>query len=423
MKIEHSKADQQKIRAEAALGKYGEAARLSAAFLQGSSVWHRLATNSSATSCKDASARRWRLGKEGIGLHNELKSVAFSGVDVAGPLLVIAHCNGDYDLDEDRISAALNLLAGVLKADLSEQLGDMYGLVNPFNLALLLPNTRVKQVFDLALIEKPPLSQTMMTNGGHRNIGVEFRVRDIVDALGEAAVVRKISQKVSRAIEKLIFVAGGDGYAAFRFAKAVQDCANDDAGIRSGTGFGAIPMDVRIVPGLASTKAIEDYDKIIPEAALSAIVADAWPNALLVPCTLGTEVALRNLDKKLNVFDLTKSIFAHIGDLAIVGAQNDHACLRRLNGSSTFENRNLLAFDFIDDLDFELGVKMSKLNITQKMYEAFGSRGGLQININLWYYMYELSGPRAQARLGPSMRHLHDVAASDLALLFLDSHT
>jgi hypothetical protein len=58
-------------------------ARQALEFMRRHGVWHVLSRNSPATGCRDAAARRWRLGKQGIPLYDELKTLCMAA-DLSG---------------------------------------------------------------------------------------------------------------------------------------------------------------------------------------------------------------------------------------------------------------------------------------------------------------------------------------------------
>lgn len=174
-----------------------EAVADTAAFFAGREVWCLFGRNTKALSCRDAANKRYRLGKLGIPLEDELKS--FLGRYDAGEGMwkhVALHCRGDQTLDLGAVRGALGGGAHVerlLTTDSAEESADIYGLVNPFSLAHGFQGATVLQIFDRGVLDFRGLPNTMMTNAGDRTWSVEFRPRDLVNALGERALVADIT--------------------------------------------------------------------------------------------------------------------------------------------------------------------------------------------------------------------------------------
>src|SRR4051812_8397841 len=71
-------------------------------FFKRNGLWYRLTQNSVATSCRDAAARRQRLGKEGIPIYDELRSFCGAAYYPDGSRrLVLLHCraNSHFDME------------------------------------------------------------------------------------------------------------------------------------------------------------------------------------------------------------------------------------------------------------------------------------------------------------------------------------
>jgi aspartate/glutamate racemase/prolyl-tRNA editing enzyme YbaK/EbsC (Cys-tRNA(Pro) deacylase) len=142
-------------------------------------IWYRFARNTKAMSCRDAAARRDRLGSIGIPVWDEMKSLALSD----GSVLVFAHCRGDQALDLSAVATA----AGTGPLDLAGDehlapLGLGYGLINPFISPDVAASTGLIQVFDVGLSVPIDVPGTIMTNAGDRTWGVEFYGADLAAA-------------------------------------------------------------------------------------------------------------------------------------------------------------------------------------------------------------------------------------------------
>lgn len=152
------------------------------AFFQRQGLWHVVSRNSPATSCRDAAARRQRLGASGIPLHDELKSlcVVLYRADRSRHLVLLhARANARFGLElaGERLGA-VRPLARASEEELAKELGTSYGTVNPFSEA-----GRFIQVFDedVRSVYSPPHS--MMTNLGHHTWAVEFEPAALIEAL------------------------------------------------------------------------------------------------------------------------------------------------------------------------------------------------------------------------------------------------
>ncbi|MBF0305897.1 MAG: aspartate/glutamate racemase family protein [Alphaproteobacteria bacterium] len=156
------------------------------AFFERHGLWHLLARNAKAMSCRDAANKRYRLGKMGIPVEDELKSFfgAHTGADGRRHHVAV-HCRGDQLLDMAKLRAALGAVSDVERLVTTDSSDDsIYGLVNPFSLANGFEGAPVTQLFDQGVLEVRGLPNTMMTNAGDRTWSVEFRPRDVIEALG-----------------------------------------------------------------------------------------------------------------------------------------------------------------------------------------------------------------------------------------------
>lgn len=170
---------------------------LTMAFFERHRIWCLLGRNPKALSCRDAANKRYRLGKEGIPLEDELKSFLGRYEEEGETHYVAVHCRGDQMLDMGKIRHALGIAGHVerlITTDSSEEAAGMYGLVNPFALAEGFQGSPVIQLFDRASLDFRGLPNTMMTNAGDRTWAVEFRPRDVVSALGDLARVADVTE-------------------------------------------------------------------------------------------------------------------------------------------------------------------------------------------------------------------------------------
>jgi len=161
--------------------------RATSEFFERHRLWYRLGRNSVATSCRDAAARRRRLGARGIPLYDELKSlcvVVYRGEERQYALL---HCRANTRFDLDAARVVLNAtrpLARLAGDELRERFGCTYGTVNPFT-----HPAQFIQVFDESIDVSYTPPHTMMTNAGEHTWSVEFRPRDVAQALARETEV------------------------------------------------------------------------------------------------------------------------------------------------------------------------------------------------------------------------------------------
>ena len=156
------------------------------AFFQRQGVWHVVSRNSSATSCRDAAARRKRLGAVSIPLHDELKSlcVVLYRTDRSRRFVLLhARANARFDLERaGGLLLASRPLARVAAEELTAHLQTGYGTVNPFSEA-----DHFIQVFDEDIFRSYSPPHTMMTNLGEHTWAVEFEPAALVEALRREA--------------------------------------------------------------------------------------------------------------------------------------------------------------------------------------------------------------------------------------------
>jgi len=100
----------------------------------------------------------------------------------------LLHCRAHCQFDMDRGRAALGADGAVDRIDtetLDRVFGAAYGTVNPFT-----DDPLVRQVFDPEVFRHYGQPQTMMTNAGHHEYGVEFDQRGLVGVLTAAGTGR-----------------------------------------------------------------------------------------------------------------------------------------------------------------------------------------------------------------------------------------
>lgn len=156
------------------------------AFFRKQGLWHVISRNSPATSCRDAAARRQRLGSSGIPLHDELKTlcvVVYRADHSRSFALLHARAHARFNLDlAAKLLGASRPLARVSAEELAKQLGTEYGTVNPFSEA-----ERFIQVFDKDVLHAYSPPHTMMTNLGEHTWAVEFEPEGLIEALKQVA--------------------------------------------------------------------------------------------------------------------------------------------------------------------------------------------------------------------------------------------
>lgn len=171
------------------------AVRRVSAFLDKRGVWYKLSRNHPARSCRDAAHKRWRIGHEGIPLHDELKSYFGRMTNGDGTRqYVVAHCRADRLLDLDRLAKALDVVEAPVRLEPEELegLGLAYGLVNPFSPWSLdgqLLTSALLQVFDDDLLMPVGIPGTVMTNAGDLTWAVELHASALVNSLSLAGTI------------------------------------------------------------------------------------------------------------------------------------------------------------------------------------------------------------------------------------------
>lgn len=228
-----------------------------AAFFADKDIWCLFGRNTKALSCRDAANKRYRLGKLGIPLEDELKSFLGQYVGDDGRLRYVAvHCRGDQMLDLGKVRAAVGCHGNIerlVTTDSSETDAGVYGLVNPFSLARGYRDEPVLQVFDHSTLEYRGLPNTMMTNAGDRTWSVEFRPRDLVKALGDWAKVADVTEAPAVRREGPIgigIITGNAPDSGIILWQHVNRRVQEVMGHRFQGDLSYPPVSVRSVPGL-----------------------------------------------------------------------------------------------------------------------------------------------------------------------------
>ncbi len=159
-------------------------------------IWFSLGRNDEATSCRDAAAKRVRLGHRGIELWKELKT--FFGVyetTDGDQRFLLVHCPGDCEIDLTRVRKAVRGAKNLRRApeEMLAERGLRFGEINPVTFA---HDPGITQIFDasLKLVHGPP--DTVMTNAGHREWSVEFRIADLVSRLPNARYANVVDARM-----------------------------------------------------------------------------------------------------------------------------------------------------------------------------------------------------------------------------------
>ena len=155
-------------------------------FFRHHSLWHVVSRNTPATSCRDAAARRQRLGTQGIPLHDELKSMMMAAYFPGGERrYVLLHCRANTRFDLETAARLLKVerpLARLASEELEHKFENYYGTVNPFSEA-----ESFIQVFDDDLLNQYTAPHTLMTNAGDLTWAVEFEAAPVIEALHQVS--------------------------------------------------------------------------------------------------------------------------------------------------------------------------------------------------------------------------------------------
>jgi aspartate/glutamate racemase len=171
------------------------------AFANGIELWHSLTMNHEAMSCADAANKRNRLGNTGIPLCDELKSNVGYYCLNGERQFILLHCRGNQKIDEQKVSSLLGFEFNRLpNEELLSIFKCEYGLVNPFLFCLDFPY--VEQIFDFSILEDffPPY--TMMTNAGDKCWGIEFKAKQLVNAVPQKRISNIITDDSILEIKK-----------------------------------------------------------------------------------------------------------------------------------------------------------------------------------------------------------------------------
>ncbi len=150
-------------------------------FLDAHGVSGRLSRNPVVHGCKDAASKRWRNGKRGIDLADELKSLAGSYVTAGcSERVFLCHIPADcrFDIRKIRVALGASRRPTRLSPAGCECLGIGFGRVNPFSEGIM-------HIFDESLLGR---EGTMMTNAGDRTWAVEFSPADLIRSIREAII-------------------------------------------------------------------------------------------------------------------------------------------------------------------------------------------------------------------------------------------
>ena len=163
------------------------------AFIRQAGLWHILSRNSPATSCRDAAARRWRLGKQGIPLYDELKSlcmVAYLADGTRQFVLLHARASTQFDLDAaGHVLSVIRPLARLSNDELRYKLNSNYSTVNPF-----CQPDRFVHLFDQGVLDPLSAPHTMLTNAGDQTWAIEFIPAELIAALRAAQVSVRVAK-------------------------------------------------------------------------------------------------------------------------------------------------------------------------------------------------------------------------------------
>ena len=151
-----------------------------------------LSRNKEAFSCRDASGKRKRLGRTGIPLYDEFKTIVFKGVDdTLREKAIFVHCRGDLKIDLERLTKCCKLIREPVimpKNELSARFGMEFGIVNPF-LIEMQGKSEALHVFDKSLLTYMTVYPgTMMTNAGEHTWGIEFDPLPLIGAVDQKII-------------------------------------------------------------------------------------------------------------------------------------------------------------------------------------------------------------------------------------------
>lgn len=155
-------------------------------FLQQHNLWFVLSRNDHSTSCREAASRRYRLGKQGIPVYDELKSLAFTASFNGRQQHVFIHCRANVSFSMPAVAACLAINSKDLQPlsvdELQFHFAAQYGTVNPFFV-----DKRVIHLFDEDVLRDYTSPHTMMTNAGDLTWAIEFRPVELIAALQDVS--------------------------------------------------------------------------------------------------------------------------------------------------------------------------------------------------------------------------------------------
>lgn len=145
-------------------------------------IWHVCSCNPPVGGCAEAAANRYRLGRVGIPLYDELKSLMLAVAKPNGQRsYVLLHTRGHQRVDLGKASSiAGGEVSFVPERELKARFDAAYGTVTP-----LLPSDAedVVQIVDHTVVSDLFPPYTMMTNCGHHEFAIEFRAPELFDSL------------------------------------------------------------------------------------------------------------------------------------------------------------------------------------------------------------------------------------------------
>lgn len=255
-------------------------------FFISAGIWHRVSRNACAAGCRDAASKRSRLGRVGIPLSDELKS--WVGRGPQADQFVALHCRGHESLDLAKVATLVgHPVERVDSAELSARFGQSYGLVTPFGLA---EYSDVKQLFDYQVTHEYFPPDTMMTNLGHCEWGVEFDPRELVDSIKNAEVADITVEKSGREpVEHVIGILTGNGpESGMLLWERINERVRLTGPTRSG-GDTAFPrIIIESVPEMGLSMEMADREAAVREVVLGGVKRLCTNGATLVSVACNT---------------------------------------------------------------------------------------------------------------------------------------
>lgn len=314
-----------------------ERVRRTVEFFERRKLWYKLTRNTAATSCRDAAARRIRLGNQGIPLYDELRSY-FAGCQMGGSRqLILCHCRANAHFDLNAIGRLLGAVGGIVRVPPEglAQFQAEYGTINPFSEA-----GRHLQVFDEGLLARHTPPHTMMTNAGDQTWAIEFHAPEAIEALrGETGrvVVGSIAARRFRSSQVPVFgiVAGNGPESGMALWRNLNDAVHAQTATRSGfrgdVSYPAVMVQFEPEMGLAAD--LPDRQEFVWKAISRAIerLCGCGATHLAIPCHSAQFFSIRILEllagSGVQFIPLSNVIAAHLlvrphgEETTIVGAQ------------------------------------------------------------------------------------------------------